>query len=138
MSPCGRPSLCAFAAMHSGRSKEGLSLFGDSELTSYPMFNANEEVGILDFTKTPFGRSLLRQWCLRPSLSIPEIEARHDAIACFTRGENVPVAEAMHSQLRGLKNALRSFSCMKGGKGTTLDWQTLVKVRGQKIRYTRC
>lgn len=86
-------------------------------------------LGILDFTKTSFGRSLLRQWCLRPSLSISEIEARHDAVSCFVRGENSPVADAMHTQLKGLKNVMRSFGIVKAGKGTTTDWQVLVKVR---------
>lgn len=84
--------------------------------------------GVLDFTKTNFGRSLLRQWCLRPSLSIPEIEGRHDAVDNFIRGENIPTAEAMHMQLKGLKNAPRAFTRIKAGKGTVVEWQGLVRV----------
>ncbi|KAF8297748.1 hypothetical protein DL93DRAFT_760795 [Clavulina sp. PMI_390] len=97
------------ASMHSNRSKEGLSLFG-----------------ILDFTKTNAGRTLLRQWCIRPLLSIPEIEARHDAVACFIRGENTPITDAMHGQLKGFKNAPRAFTRIKSGKGATIEWRTLV------------
>ncbi|KAF8320953.1 muts 5 family protein [Clavulina sp. PMI_390] len=97
------------ASMHSNRSKEGLSLFG-----------------ILDFTKTNAGRTLLRQWCIRPLLSIPEIEARHDAVACFIRGENTPITDAMHGQLKGFKNAPRAFTRIKLGKGATIEWRTLV------------
>lgn len=92
-------------------------------------------LGILDFTKTNFGRALLRQWCLRPSLSIPEIEGRHDAISCFNRGENIPIANTMHSQLKGLKNATRAFSRIKSGKSTTMEWQTIVKVSQLIISY---
>ncbi|KAF8294171.1 hypothetical protein DL93DRAFT_856925 [Clavulina sp. PMI_390] len=97
------------ASMHSNRSKEGLSLFG-----------------ILDFTKTNAGRTLLRQWCIRPLLSIPEIEARHDAVACFIRGENTPITDAMHGQLKVFKNAPRAFTRIKMGKGATIEWRTLV------------
>ena len=85
-------------------------------------------IGILDFTKTNFGRSLLRQWCLRPSLSIPEIEGRHDAVDNFIRGENIPTAEAMHTQLKGLKNAPRAFARITAGKGTVAEWEGLVRV----------
>ena len=85
-------------------------------------------LGILDFTKTNFGRSLLRQWCLRPSLSIPEIEGRHDAVDKFVQGENISTAEAMHAQLKGLKNTPRAFARIKAGKGTVVEWQGLVRV----------
>ena len=54
------------ASVHSDKTKEGLSLFG-----------------ILNNTRTTLGKALLREWLLRPSTSIPVINARHDAVACF-------------------------------------------------------
>lgn len=98
------------ASIHSDKTKEGLSLFG-----------------ILDSTKTALGRSLLRRWLLRPSLSIPVIQARHDAVACFTSPENIPIASAMHSHLKGIKNVPRILGMMKSGKARITEWQGLVK-----------
>ncbi|KAI9508899.1 DNA mismatch repair protein MutS [Russula earlei] len=72
------------ASIHSTKTKEGLSLFGT-----------------LDSTKTTLGRSLLRTWLLRPSLSL--------------------------SQLGGIKNIPRILSALKAGKANLANWQGLVK-----------
>ncbi|KAI0297721.1 hypothetical protein BC826DRAFT_1000939 [Russula brevipes] len=74
------------ASIHSTKTKEGLSLFGT-----------------LDSTRTTLGRSLLRTWLLRPSLSLDVINARHDA--------NIP----------------RILSALKAGKASLANWQGLVK-----------
>ncbi|KAI9451401.1 DNA mismatch repair protein MutS [Russula earlei] len=98
------------ASIHSTKTKEGLSLFGT-----------------LDSTKTTLGRSLLRTWLLRPSLSFKVIDARHDAVECFTRPENLDIASVMHSQLGGIKNIPRILSALKAGKANLANWQGLVK-----------
>ncbi|KAI0260251.1 DNA mismatch repair protein MutS [Gloeopeniophorella convolvens] len=98
------------ASIHSTKTKEGLSLFGT-----------------LDTTRTTLGRSLLRTWLLRPSLSLEVIGARHDAVACFTRPENLDCANVMHHQLKGIKNIPRVIAAMKAGKAGLADWQGLVK-----------
>ena len=60
------------ASIHSNRSKEGLSLFGNAfELIQYFETLTQTYIGILNTTHTTLGRSLLRTWFLRPSLSIP-------------------------------------------------------------------
>lgn len=56
------------AYQHSGRTKEGLSLFG-----------------ILNTARTPEGKALLRNWLLRPLLSLDDIIARHDLVGLFVR-----------------------------------------------------
>jgi DNA mismatch repair ATPase MutS len=84
-------------------------------------------VGVLNFTKTTLGKALLRQWCLRPSLSREVISARHDAVACFLRGENMMLAETMHVQLKGLRDVPRSLSIIRAGKAGTREWQAMVK-----------
>ncbi|KAI0052711.1 hypothetical protein FA95DRAFT_1664395 [Auriscalpium vulgare] len=98
------------ASIHSDKTKEGLSLYG-----------------ILNNTSTTLGRSLMRTWLLRPSLSIPVIAARHDAVACFTRTENVDAANVMHNLLKGIKNVPKILSAMRSGKAKLADWQGLVK-----------
>ncbi|KAF8627457.1 hypothetical protein AX17_006270 [Amanita inopinata Kibby_2008] len=98
------------ASVHSDKTKEGLSLFG-----------------ILNQTKTTLGRSLLRTWLLRPSLSLTTIKARHDAVECFLRPENHVAAGVMHTHLKGIRNMPRILSIMKSGRANTSDWQGLVK-----------
>ncbi|KAJ7134704.1 DNA mismatch repair protein MutS [Mycena epipterygia] len=98
------------ASVHSDKTKEGLSLFGT-----------------LNNTKTTLGRALLRTWLLRPSLSLPVIKARHDAVACFVSSENLVPAYAMHGHLKGIKNVPRILEIMRSGKAKMSDWQGLVK-----------
>ncbi|KAI0789758.1 DNA mismatch repair protein MutS [Abortiporus biennis] len=98
------------ASVNSDKTKEGLSLFG-----------------ILNSTRTSLGRSLLREWLLRPSLSLDVIKGRHDAVSCFTRPENISVAQRMHGHLNGIKNVPRIIGVMKSGKGRLADWQGIVK-----------
>jgi hypothetical protein len=88
-------------------------------------------LGTLDNTRTSLGRSLLRTWLLRPSLSLEVINARHDAIECFMRSENLDIAGIMHSQLAGIKNIPRILSALRTGKANLANWQGLVKVRVQ-------
>ncbi|KAI0061404.1 hypothetical protein BV25DRAFT_1870738 [Artomyces pyxidatus] len=98
------------ASIHSDRTKEGLSLFG-----------------ILNNTKTTLGRDLMRTWFLRPSLSLSTIIARHDAVACFTRTENLDAVNTLHNQLKGIKNVPKILAAMRTGKAGVADWQGLVK-----------
>ncbi|KAG1772449.1 DNA mismatch repair protein MutS [Suillus occidentalis] len=98
------------ASIHSDKTKEGLSLFG-----------------ILNNTRTPLGRSLLRTWLMRPSLSIPVITARHDAIECFLHPENLAPASALQTHLKGIKNIPRILGLLQSGKAGVGDWQGLVK-----------
>ena len=99
------------ASIHSDKTKEGLSLFG-----------------ILNATKTRLGRSLMREWFLRPSLSLSVIKDRHDAVECFIRPDNATTAMSMHGHLQGMKNIPKILVSMKAGKAKVSDWQGLVKV----------
>lgn len=85
-------------------------------------------LGILNNTKTTLGRSLLRTWLLRPSLSLDTIRSRHDAVECFIRSENVSTATLMQTHLKGMKNTPRMLSTLCAGKGKLRDWQGIVKV----------
>ncbi|KAH7915490.1 DNA mismatch repair protein MutS [Hygrophoropsis aurantiaca] len=98
------------ASIHSDKTKEGLSLFGT-----------------LDGTRTSLGRSLLRTWLLRPSLSLQVISARHDAIECFIHPENMASTNALHTHLKGIKNVPRTLSQLRSGKAGVTEWQGLVK-----------
>jgi|SRR5712671_2380166 len=85
-------------------------------------------VGTLDNTRTTLGRSLLRTWLLRPSLSLKVINTRHNAVECFTRPENLDIADVMHRQLGGIQNIPRILYALRAGKATLTNWQGLVKV----------
>lgn len=64
-----------------------------------------------------------------PSLSLEVINARHDAVECFTRLENIDIANVMHGQLKGIRNVPRVLAALRAGKAVLTDWQGLVKVR---------
>jgi DNA mismatch repair protein MSH5 len=84
--------------------------------------------GTLNNTKTSLGRSLMRTWLLRPSLSLPVINARLDAVACFLSLENLVPCGVMHSHLKGIKNVPRILGLLNTGRAKLADWQGLVKV----------
>ena len=83
----------------------------------------------MNTTRTALGRSLLRTWFIRPSLSLHVLQARHDAVECFLRAENLPVVGALQTQLQGIANIPRTLGLLRSGKGKMSDWQALVKVR---------
>lgn len=87
-----------------------------------------KQIGILDNTTASLGRSLLRTWLLRPSLSISVITARHDAVASFIRPENLVTAAAIHIHLKGIRNIPRILGAMRNGKAGIGEWQGLLKV----------
>ena len=84
--------------------------------------------GILNNTRTTLGRSLLRTWLLRPSLSLATIRFRHNAVECFTLADNFVTASATQLHLKGMKNIPHIMSQMRSGRSTLTDWQGLVKV----------
>jgi len=88
--------------------------------------------GILNNTRTTLGRNLLREWLLRPSLSLSVIAARYSAVACFVDPDNITTADDIQGHLSGIKNTPRVLKMLKSGKGKVKDWQGLVEVR------TRC
>jgi DNA mismatch repair protein MSH5 len=122
------------ASVHSDKTKEGLSLFGTVHSIAAVSYSYPPGIlpGTLNSTKTTLGRALLRTWLLRPSLSLPVIKARHDAIACFVSSENLVPAYAMHGHLKGIKNVPRILEIMRCGKAKMSDWQGLVKVRDDR------
>jgi DNA mismatch repair protein MSH5 len=75
------------------------------------------------------GRALLRQWLLRPLLSLEKIRARHDAVECFARPDNIATAERMHNHLKGIKNLPSFLAVMRAGRAGLSEWQGLVRVR---------
>ena len=91
-------------------------------------------VGILDNTRTTLGRNLLREWLLRPSLSLPVIAARHATVACFVDPENMTTADDIQKHLSGIKNAPRILKMLKSGTAKVKDWQGVVEVSAQSCR----
>ncbi|KAG9089468.1 MutS protein msh5 [Ceratobasidium sp. 370] len=99
------------ASVHSDKTKEGHSLFQ-----------------LINHTSTHLGRSLLRRWCLRPSLSIPVIEARHAAIECFNLPDNIAVSETISSNLRALCQVPKAMALLRAGRGGLSEWRAIAKV----------
>ncbi|KAG8716968.1 MutS protein msh5 [Ceratobasidium sp. 394] len=96
------------ASVHSDKTKEGHSLFQ-----------------LVNHTSTHLGRGLLRRWCLRPSLSIPVIEARHAAVECFNLPDNVAVSNALTSNLRALCQVPKAMALLRTGRGKLPEWRAI-------------
>ena len=62
-------------------------------------------------------------------MSLAVITARHDAVDCLIRSDNVATSDTLHGHLKGLKNIPRILRLLKSGKAGLLEWQGLVKVR---------
>jgi len=91
----------------------------------------DSNVGILNNARTTLGRNLLREWLLRPSLSLPVITARHAAVACFVNPDNITTADDIQGHLSGIKNTPRILKMLRYGRGNVKDWQGIVEVRAQ-------
>lgn len=70
----------------------------------------------------------MQTWLLRPSLSLPVINAWLNAVVCFISPENLIFASVMHNHLKGIKNVLQILGLLKMGRAKLSDWQGLVKV----------
>ncbi|BGP41924.1 hypothetical protein JCM10449v2_005921 [Rhodotorula kratochvilovae] len=81
--------------------------------------------GLVNITRTPLGKILLRQWFLRPSLELGVIEARHDAVECFRRDVNQAPIDAIQSQFKHVKNIPRVLKALAGGTASLKDWQAV-------------
>lgn len=111
--------------MSSG-SKEGLSVYG--------LFH--------HLARTPQGRSLLRQYFIRPSLDLDIIKERLDTIGVFLRPENESALRSVVKSLGQIKNMrtvmvhLRKGICnglSKGGGIRSGIWSSLRTVRRLKF-----
>ncbi|KAG9293455.1 hypothetical protein G9A89_009179 [Geosiphon pyriformis] len=100
------------------RAKEGLSVFG-----------------ILDNTRTTFGKILYKQWFLRPTLDLETLNERYLTIECLIQPENLQVSDQLAACLKHLKNVPKILANMKMTLNMT-EWQSLLKFAffGLKIR----
>ncbi|KAG8774517.1 MutS protein msh5 [Ceratobasidium sp. 428] len=96
------------ASVHSDKTKEGHSLFQ-----------------LINHTSTHLGRGLLRRWCLRPSLSIPIIKARHAAIECFNLPDNITISNDLSSNLRALCVVPKAMALLRTGRGRLSEWRAI-------------
>jgi DNA mismatch repair protein MSH5 len=83
-----------------GRGKEGLSLFG-----------------IVNSARSPLGQRLLKEWFLRPSLSLEVVRERHECVEVLLKGENIHVVGGLAKCLKKVKNIPKIIAALKRGKG---------------------
>lgn len=112
-----------------GRGKEGLSLFGTLSTAS---IRGNSMalifIGILNSTKTPAGFILLKQWFLRPTLSIEELHQRHSSIAFFLKPQHTHIVTSIRKSLAAIKNIPKILSMLNRGKGRASEWKAILQV----------
>ncbi|KAI8804753.1 muts domain V-domain-containing protein, partial [Cladochytrium replicatum] len=108
---CSLQIFCneAHPGMHSKRTKEGLSLFG-----------------LLDNTRTPAGRALLKQWFLRPSRDITVLRERHLTIQYLLRSDHSHNVNQIRDHLKHVKSITKTTFHLKT-KVAIHEWHSLVK-----------
>ena len=85
-------------------------------------------LGILNSTKTKTGSFLLKQWFLRPSLSLPLLQQRHSAISCFLRSENTHIVAVIGKSLTRIRNIPKVLTALRKGKAKASDWSSILQV----------
>lgn len=95
---------------HSTKTKEGLSLFG-----------------ILNKTRTPMGRFLLRQWFLRPLLDRVKIRERQFVVGLLAHPRFKYVTTNISACLRKIKNIPKIINIVRTSS-TVSHWQNLQNV----------
>ena len=148
----------AHANIHAQDTKEGLSLYSMPLLSFLSIFVSMLILwlGLLNRARTPMGKSLLKRWLLQPSLEIPVIEARLDAVECFSMPDNstflsffnsklitdysmcsstAHMAECIHKGLN-IKNVPQVIKSLLAGNSPVNQWQALSSVSLKKLSYS--
>ena len=73
------------------------------------------------------GKLLLKRWLLQPSLEIDILNARFDAVDCFSLPDNSHIAENLHKSLN-VKNIPRVIKSLIAGVNSVAMWQALNSV----------
>jgi MutS domain III len=100
----------ASAKGHGGGSKEGCSLFS-----------------LLDRTRTHAGRMRLREWMMKPLLSIPDIRTRQDGVELFLRPEFQSATHKLAELMRRVGGVTRILSRLHKAVAHPKDFIALPK-----------
>ncbi|CAZ86442.1 unnamed protein product [Tuber melanosporum] len=107
-----------------GRGKEGLSLFG-----------------IMNLTRSPLGHTMLKQWFLRPSLSIEAINERQDSISAFLRPDVSHMTQVIGKSIRKIKNIPKILAGLRKGpgrEGRSGEWSALQQFCFYALKIKTC
>ncbi len=80
-------------------------------------------LSVLDYTRTPMGKRLIKQWIARPLLNLEQIEARLDAVALFT-SQGLQRA-AFRQSIGGLSDMERLINRVVSGHANPRDLTAL-------------
>ncbi|PRP82029.1 mutS like protein [Planoprotostelium fungivorum] len=105
-----------------GKAKEGMSLFG-----------------IMDKTRSPVGRSMFRQWFLRPSLDVQVIQDRLNTISFFLDSDHPRdvLLEEIDSCLKRFKDLLRIVHRIRAATASINDWRNLYESMYHALRIRK-
>ncbi len=80
-------------------------------------------LGVLDGTRTPMGKRLLRAWIRSPLRAVPEIAARQDAVAALIADRRR--LSALRAVLAETRDLERVMTRLNGGSGNARDLRAL-------------
>ncbi|KAG9082817.1 MutS protein msh5 [Ceratobasidium sp. UAMH 11750] len=136
--PTSQRTLVAIQWLNFGSNRAPLCMAATAALldrllrvyTAQELDESQNDIGALDINNIDLsiipqlGRGLLRRWCLRSSLSIPIIEARHAVIECFNLPDNVAVSNALTSNLRALCQVPKAMALPRT-RGKLPEWRAI-------------
>jgi DNA mismatch repair ATPase MutS len=133
------------ANVHQKNKKEGLSLYGKRPILSLDSSVKRlrpDFLGMLCRTRSPMGKAMLKRWLQQPSLEIPVLEARFDAVDCLSRVENrtsssslflqgmaelprtVHISGSLH-KIMNVKNVGRALKALQQNQNPVQQWQAI-------------
>lgn len=106
-------------------------------------YQHNKSTSLFDHSnscKTVEGKTLLRQWFLKPLLNVSHIRERHEAINCFIKAANIPISREICQSLSKIANMRRSVLQIEQGRyrpGPRCEWQAIVSFSLVCLRIRR-
>jgi DNA mismatch repair protein MSH5 len=91
-----------------GRAKEGFSLYG-----------------ILDRTVSTCGRTLMREWLLKPSKNLQVITERHKSIEALLKPECTSFVGEVSTRIRRVRDAPKIMFRIRTVTNSLSDWKAL-------------
>lgn len=98
-------------------------------------------LGIMNLTRSPLGHTMLKQWFLRPSLSIEVINERHDSISAFLRPDISHMVQEIGKSLRKIKNIPKILASLRKGlgrEGRSGEWSALQQFCFYALKIKTC
>lgn len=135
----GNEQILLISSAYQPFASKAYMLLNSNTLESLDIFSNDGGKGslfwLLDHTRTSFGSRILKEWVLRPLLSLSEIEERLDAIECIKEEINNVFFEALNQMLKNTSDLLRTLNRIAYGNTSRKEVYFFLKQIDQLERH---